>query len=216
MGPDSPRIRFSRTKEGTARAVASDPSFSTESRVIAWQVIRDALTIANMEASANDPNYLPPIEQFVDPVEAYRVFRDQRQMDLAFLAGPLAFGGGGREGTGGGGGGGRASGRGGAGDVADDFVVVRGGTKGLPPPGETFSGAAARTLNEAASGVPHGQIRATTARQIRAAGGTVTYAPELTRSGVINPLHVNVCLGRGPCPFGPLWPNPVPKSGRFR
>jgi len=104
----------------------------------------------------------------------------------------------------------------GADDVADDFVVVRGGTKEMPPPGETFSGAAGRTLDEAASGVPHGQIRATTAREIHAAGGTVTHAPELTRSGVLNPLHVNICRGRGPCPFGPLQPNPVPKSGRIR
>jgi RHS repeat-associated protein len=101
-------------------------------------------------------------------------------------------------------------------EVADDLVVVRGGTKEMPAPGETFSGAAGRTLDEAASGVPHGQIRVTTAGQIRAGGGTVKHAPELTRSGVMNPLHVNICLGRGRCPFGPLQPNPVPKVGRIR
>lgn len=37
-----------------------------------------------------------------------------------------------------------------AGDgVPDAFVVVRGGTKDLPPPGEVFSGAAGRTLDDA-------------------------------------------------------------------
>lgn len=100
--------------------------------------------------------------------------------------------------------------------VPDDHVVVRGGTSDLPPPGETFSGAAGRTLDDAASGVPHGQIRSTTAGRIRAGGGRIDHAPELTRSGVLNERHVNVCLGQGPCPFGPLTPNPVPKSGRIR
>src|SRR3972149_1574135 len=69
-------------------------------------------------------------------------------------------------------------------DVTDDFIVVRGGTGDVPPPGKVFSGAAGRTLEEAASGVPHGQIRSTTAGSIRAGGGTVRHAPELTRSGV--------------------------------
>lgn len=104
----------------------------------------------------------------------------------------------------------------GADDVADNAVVVRGGTSEVPKPGEVFSGAAGRTLDEAASGVPHGQVRATTARDIRAAGGTVTHAPEPTRSGLMNPLHVDVCLGSGPCPFGSLQPNPVPTAGRYR
>jgi RHS repeat-associated protein len=105
----------------------------------------------------------------------------------------------------------RASGR-----VADDFVVVRGGVSNLPPPGQTFSGAYGRTLEDAASGVPHGQIRASTASRIREGGGTVEISPELTRSGVLNEKHVNICLGPGPCPFGPLQPNPVPKSGRIQ
>jgi len=100
--------------------------------------------------------------------------------------------------------------------VPDDYVVVRGGTKDLPPPGEVFSGAAGRTLDEAASGVPHGQIRSTTAGRIRASGGRVDHAPEMSRSGVLNERHVDVCLGSGPCPFGPLMPNPVPKSGRVQ
>jgi hypothetical protein len=105
---------------------------------------------------------------------------------------------------------------GGAGSLADDAVVVRGGTKPLPAPGETFSAAAGRTLDEAASGVPHGTIRATTVGQIRSAGGTVTPAPELTRSGVMNERHVNVCLGWGKCPFGQPMPNPVPGAERIK
>jgi hypothetical protein len=100
--------------------------------------------------------------------------------------------------------------------VPDDFIVVRGGTSDVPPVGEIFSGAAGHTLDDAAAGVPHGQIRTTTAGRIRAGGGMVEHAPELTRGGVLNERHVNICLGSGPCPFGPLQPNPVPKSGRIQ
>ncbi len=66
--------------------------------------------------------------------------------------------------------------------VPDDFTVVRGGTKDLPPSGEVFSGAAGRYLRDAAAGVPHGQIRATTAGEIRATGGSVELFRELTRA----------------------------------
>jgi RHS repeat-associated protein len=99
-------------------------------------------------------------------------------------------------------------------DVPDSYVVVRGGTKDVPPPGEVFSGAAGPSLEDAAKGVPHGQIRSTTAREIRDGGGSVTRTPGKTRSGEPNPRHVDVCLGPGPCPFGPLQPNPVPKPDR--
>jgi hypothetical protein len=98
--------------------------------------------------------------------------------------------------------------------LADEIVVVRGGTSAIPAAGRTFSGAAGATLEEAASGVPHGTIRATTVGQIRQAGGTVESAPELTRGGVLNEKHVNICLGGGACPFGEAMPNPVPKAGR--
>ena len=111
--------------------------------------------------------------------------------------------------------GGAAGGVGGA-ALADESVVVRGGTGDVPPPGTTFSGAAGTTLEDAASGVPHGTIRATTAGRIRQAGGTVESAPELTRGGTLNEKHVNICLGGGPCPFGDPMPNPVPKSGRVK
>ncbi|MEA2220289.1 MAG: hypothetical protein QOJ35_2915 [Solirubrobacteraceae bacterium] len=100
--------------------------------------------------------------------------------------------------------------------VPDAWVVVRGGTKELAPAGEVFSGAAGHTLEDAASGVPHGTIRHTTAGEIRAGGGTVEHAPELTRGGNLNDKHVNVCLGPGSCPFSPPQPNPVPPGGRIR
>ena len=73
-----------------------------------------------------------------------------------------------------------------------------------------------RSLEEAAQGVPHGTIRATTAGEIRSAGGTVQRAPELTRTGVMNEKHVNICQGSGPCAFGPPQPNPVPKVERVQ
>ena len=104
-----------------------------------------------------------------------------------------------------------------AGDALDDAtVVVRGGESAVPPAGEVFSGAIGRTLEEAASGVPHGKIRATTVGDIRKAGGTVQHAPERTRSGVMNEKHANVCLGPGPCPFDELRANPVPKRDRIQ
>ncbi len=42
-------------------------------------------------------------------------------------------------------------------------------------------------------------FRVSTAGRIRAAGGSVVRVPERTRSGVVNPNHVNICLGRGEC-----------------
>ena len=62
--------------------------------------------------------------------------------------------------------------------------------------------------------VPHGQIRPTTAGEIREGGGSVVNVPEPTRSGEINERHVDICLGDAPCPFGELQPNPVPKNER--
>lgn len=100
--------------------------------------------------------------------------------------------------------------------LADDAVVVRGGTSDVPPAGEVFSGAYAQTLEEAGAFVPYGQLRATTAGEIRLGGGTVDVVPEMTRGGNLNPNHVNICLGPGSCPFGPLIPNPVPKPGRIQ
>ncbi|HEY3718478.1 MAG TPA: polymorphic toxin-type HINT domain-containing protein [Jatrophihabitantaceae bacterium] len=101
-------------------------------------------------------------------------------------------------------------------NVPDEHVVVRGGTTELPPPGEVFSGSHGSVLDDAAAGVPHGQIRATTAGEIRRNGGEVAYAPEYNeRVGRTNYQHVNVQLGSQGQPFGDLMPNPVPKARRF-
>ncbi len=93
--------------------------------------------------------------------------------------------------------------------VPDDYVVVRGGQSPMPGAGEVFSGSIGTTVGEAGAAVPHGSIRVTTAGQIRAAGGTVTYAPEMG-----NYNHVNVTIGETN-PFGELTGNPVPKAGRM-
>jgi hypothetical protein len=55
-----------------------------------------------------------------------------------------------------------------------------------------------------------------TVGQIRSSGGTVTSAPEFTRSGVLNERHVDLCLGWGKCPFGEAVPNPVPTAERIK
>ncbi|QSQ18952.1 RHS repeat-associated core domain-containing protein [Pyxidicoccus parkwayensis] len=100
------------------------------------------------------------------------------------------------------------------GDVPDSYTVVRGGSSPMPEPGQVFSGSQGATLEEAAAGVPHGTIRTTTAGEIRASGGRVEVAPEPTRSGTINPRHVNVCEG-GSC-FSAPRPNPVPAKLRIK
>lgn len=97
------------------------------------------------------------------------------------------------------------------GDVPDHYIVVRGGVAPLPPLGVVFSGAAGVDKVDAARGVPHGQIRV----MIRANGGRVVRAPEVTREGTINDRHVNVVEGARSS-FGDLEPNPVPKGERIR
>ena len=86
-------------------------------------------------------------------------------------------------------------------------------------PGTTFSGAYGpfeATLEDASSGVPHGQVRATTAGEIRAAGGSVTWVPQLNRSGTATNLqHVNIVEGPGETSFGALQKNPLPGRLRF-
>lgn len=57
-----------------------------------------------------------------------------------------------------------------------------------------FQGRRDATLRIAVQGVSHNQVRATTAGGIRAAGGTVDHAPELTRSGVLNEKHARQLL----------------------
>jgi hypothetical protein len=100
--------------------------------------------------------------------------------------------------------------------IPDSAVVVRGGTADLPAPGETFSGSHGSDFEEAARGVPHGQVRQATAGEIRASGGSVEYKPEFdTRVGRTNYQHVDVCLGPGECPFGELEQNPWPRKARW-
>jgi hypothetical protein len=100
--------------------------------------------------------------------------------------------------------------------IADDTVIARGGTKDLPSAGELFSGAQGRTLEEFAGGLKHGQMRSTTAGEIRAGGGTVEPNPEFDPGvGQTNHQHVDVCLGERGCSWSDLSPNPVPKSTRF-
>ena len=101
------------------------------------------------------------------------------------------------------------------GDVQSSTVIVRGGASEVPAGGTTYSGSQGATVAEAARGVPHGQIRATTAGTVRAAGGKVDVAPEPMKSGAINGQHVNVTEAPGTSSLGELQPTPVPKSDRL-
>jgi hypothetical protein len=97
--------------------------------------------------------------------------------------------------------------------VPDDFVVVRGGTKPVPGAGTEFSCSVGPTLEVAGCGVPHSQVRTTTAGAIRATGGTVEWFPELMPNGTMNEQHVHVTEG-GTSVLGELQTNPVPKAER--
>lgn len=100
-------------------------------------------------------------------------------------------------------------------DVPDDYVVVRGGTKPLPPIGEPFSGSAGPDKYDAGKGIPHGQLRATTARLIRDLGGSVMFKPEMSAGHVLNSRHVEIIEGAAGA-FGKVEPNPVPKTERIK
>lgn len=99
-------------------------------------------------------------------------------------------------------------------EVPDHYTVVRGGAKPLPEPGTTFSCAAGIDKMDAAKGVPHGTIRVTTARAIRAYEGQARFKPEPSKNDVMNLRHVDVREGR-PGAFGEPEPNPVPKQDRI-
>jgi len=102
------------------------------------------------------------------------------------------------------------------GDVPDDHAVVRGGTGDLPERGTEFSGSHGPTTEDAASGVPHGTVRSTTAGDIRAGGGNVEVAPEPAyEGGPINYRHVNVKEGSNGGGFSEPYQNPVPKNVRI-
>jgi RHS repeat-associated protein len=97
--------------------------------------------------------------------------------------------------------------------VPDDYVIMIGGKPDPTTRDEVFSGNMGADDLEAAGGLPHGSVYRTTAGEIRAGGGTVTYAPEETRAGATNYNHVNITLGSSN-PFGDNIPNPSPKGTR--
>jgi hypothetical protein len=98
--------------------------------------------------------------------------------------------------------------------VPDDYVVVRGGTRPWPQSGTIFSAVVGPTLAIAAAAVPYGMIRSSTAGQIRAAGGTITWLPEHSPRGTLNLQHVHV-IEIGPTTFTASQPSPVPKRQRI-
>ena len=98
--------------------------------------------------------------------------------------------------------------------VPDDYSVVKGGTIPLPSPGEIFSCTVGPTIEAAASALPFGQLRHSTAAAIRRAGGIVIWLAEKSRHHTINLQHVNV-IEAGEFTFSDLRPNPVPKSRRI-
>ena len=98
--------------------------------------------------------------------------------------------------------------------VPDGFPIVRGGAGPIAPSGTPFSAATGPSLEAAAAAVPHGRIRATTAGAIRAQGGIVEWAPEVSRHGTPNQQHVNF-TGVGSTTFSELRSNPVPRADRI-
>jgi len=98
--------------------------------------------------------------------------------------------------------------------VANEFFVIRGGMRPLPPAGQYFSANVGPTLEAAACAVPHGQIRATTAGEIRRLGGMVEWVVERSPHGTLNQQHVHVTEGSVSV-FSGLFRNPVPKSLRI-
>ena len=98
--------------------------------------------------------------------------------------------------------------------VPDDYVIVRGGTKPVPSAGVEFSCAAGPTMDAAGSAVQHGQVRATTAGAIRAAGGSVIWLPEFSPRGTMNLQHVNV-VEPAAATFSEPIPNPTARRERI-
>jgi hypothetical protein len=98
--------------------------------------------------------------------------------------------------------------------VPDEYVVVRGGTKPMPKPGTEFSCFTGPDLEAAGCAIQHGQIRMTTAGAIRAAGGKVSWLPDLSPRGIMNLQHVHVTES-GASTFSELMPNPIPRRSRI-
>jgi hypothetical protein len=98
--------------------------------------------------------------------------------------------------------------------VPDDYIVIREGSGDSSTPGISISGATGPTAEAAAVAIPHGKMRFTTAREIRAEGGKIVWAPELSRHGTLNQQHVDITLGKSST-FSELLPNPVARSDRI-
>jgi hypothetical protein len=98
--------------------------------------------------------------------------------------------------------------------VPDEFLVVRGGLKPCPLLGTQFSATAGPTLEAAGCAIPHGNLRYTTARQIRQQGGVVEWVWEFSPHGTLNEQHVHVTEQGATCFSEPV-PNPVAKKDRI-
>jgi hypothetical protein len=101
--------------------------------------------------------------------------------------------------------------------VPDDAIIVRGGRNYQHQEGNVISAQMGSSIEDAASGLPHGTVRATTAGAIRAAGGAVELMPEPAwEGGPDNTWHVNVTEGPNPVFPRDGTPNPVPSPGRLK
>jgi hypothetical protein len=98
--------------------------------------------------------------------------------------------------------------------VPDDFLVVRGSAKPIPPLGTVFSATVGLSLAAAACAVPHGRVRAATAGAIRQYRGRVVRLAEFSPHGTLNTQHVDV-VEYGQTSFSEPLPNPVPKHWRI-
>jgi hypothetical protein len=101
--------------------------------------------------------------------------------------------------------------------VPDGAIIVRGGRNYQHQDGNVISAQMGANLEDTASGLPHGTVRATTAGHIRSSGGAVELMPEPAwEGGPDNTWHVNVT--EGPVPVFPEegTPNPVPSQARLK
>ena len=100
--------------------------------------------------------------------------------------------------------------------VPDSAIIVRGGQAYTHQPGNIISAQMGSSAAEAASGLPHGTVRITTAGEIRAAGGTVELVPEpVYLGGPINTWHVSITEGASATFPAQGAPSPVPKAQRL-
>lgn len=101
--------------------------------------------------------------------------------------------------------------------VPDDAIIVRGGRNYQHAVGSVISGQMGASVEAAASGLPHGMVRVTTAGAIRAAGGTVELRPEPAwEGGPDNTWHVDVTEGADPAFPHEGISNPVPGPRRLK